>query len=114
MFREAVFGAPVENGRLPPVTVMLGRGAMNTSDDPSQPDPTAHLAAIIESSDDAIISEDLDGIITSWNPAAERLFGWLACEAISKPITIIIPEDRWAEETRTSGRDRAWRDRAPL
>jgi PAS domain S-box-containing protein len=74
---------------------------MNTSDDQSQPDPTAHLAAIIESSDDAIISEDLDGIITSWNPAAERLFGWPACEAISKPITLIIPEDRWAEETRT-------------
>jgi PAS domain S-box-containing protein len=73
---------------------------MNTSDDPSQADPTAHLAAIIKSSDDAIISEDLDGIVTSWNPAAERLFGWPACDAISKPSTIIIPEDRWAEETR--------------
>lgn len=57
------------------------------------------LAAIIASSGDAIISKDLDGIVTSWNQGAERLFGYRAEEAIGKPITIVIPEDRLNEET---------------
>jgi PAS domain S-box-containing protein len=58
----------------------------------------ARLAAIVESSDDVIVSKTLDGIITSWNPAAERTFGWTAPEAIGRHITLIIPEDRRAEE----------------
>lgn len=58
------------------------------------------LAAIIESSADAIVSKNLDGIITSWNQGAERLFGYLAEEVIGKPITILIPEDRQEEEPR--------------
>src|SRR4029453_5401365 len=58
----------------------------------------ARLAALVESSDDVIVSKTLDGIITSWNPAAERTFGWTAPEAIGRHITLIIPEDRRAEE----------------
>jgi PAS domain S-box-containing protein len=58
----------------------------------------ARLAAIIESSDDAIVSKTLEGIITSWNKGAERIFGWPANEVIGKSITIIIPQDRLEEE----------------
>src|SRR5712672_3422412 len=56
------------------------------------------LAAIIESSDDAIVGKDLDGIITSWNGGAERIFGYSAEEAIGQPITLIVPPDRQSEE----------------
>ena len=56
------------------------------------------LASIVESSHDAIVSKTLDGIITSWNGGAERVFGYSASEAIGQPITIVIPEDRQSEE----------------
>ena len=56
------------------------------------------LAAIVESSDDAIVSKNLQGIIRSWNKGAERVFGYLAEEVVGKPIHILIPEDRHAEE----------------
>ena len=56
------------------------------------------LASIVESSDDAIVSKNLDGIITSWNKGAERVFGYSAGEAIGQPITLVIPRDRQSEE----------------
>jgi PAS domain S-box-containing protein len=55
------------------------------------------IGSVVESSDDAIISENLDGIITSWNRGAERLFSYNAEEAIGQPVTIIIPQDRLDE-----------------
>ncbi len=56
------------------------------------------LAAVIESADDAIISKTLDGIITSWNKGAERIFGYMAEEMIGKPISLLIPPDHLDEE----------------
>lgn len=56
------------------------------------------LAAIVESSDDAIISTNLDGIITSWNRGAERIYGYTAGEAIGRPMTMAVPGDRHEEE----------------
>ena len=58
----------------------------------------ARLAAIVESSDDAIVGKDLNGVITSWNKGAERIFGWTPAEVVGKSITIIIPQDRLDEE----------------
>jgi len=58
----------------------------------------AILAAIIATSDDAIISKTLEGIITSWNPAAERMFGYSEAEALGRHISLIIPPDRLSEE----------------
>jgi len=65
------------------------------------------LAAIVESAEDAIVSKDLDGIIQSWNHGAERIFGYTAEEAIGRPITIVIPDDRLDEEAEVLRRIRA-------
>ena len=70
-------------------------------------DPSSRLAAIVESSEDAIVSKDLNGIIQTWNPAAERIFGYTAEEAIGQSITIIIPPDRLSEEAAVIARVRS-------
>ncbi len=81
---------------------------MTDSEDWSE-EVAARLAAIVESSDDAIVSKTLDGVITSWNHAAERMFGYAPAEAIGRNITLIIPPDRLEEETRVLASIRAGR-----
>ena len=74
----------------------VGFGIMNDPADP--PSAEAYLAAIVESSDDAIISKDLDGTIRWCNAATERIFGYSAAELIGHPVRILIPADRQPEE----------------
>src|SRR3982750_718513 len=68
------------------------------TDQKTADDPALRLADIVEHSDDAIVSQDADGLITSWNPAAERIYGYTAREANGQPIRLIIPPSRQAEE----------------
>jgi PAS domain S-box-containing protein len=58
----------------------------------------ARLAAIVTGAEDAIVSKTLEGVVTSWNPAAESMFGYTALEAVGRPISMIIPPDRMHEE----------------
>jgi two-component system, chemotaxis family, CheB/CheR fusion protein len=85
-------------------------GAVNMLVDISERQRAEHLGqrlgAIVESSDDAIVSKNLDGIIETWNQGAEQLFGYAAEEVIGKSITILIPLDRRDEETLIIGRIR--------
>ncbi|HEU4979603.1 MAG TPA: SpoIIE family protein phosphatase [Solirubrobacterales bacterium] len=64
---------------------------------PSGP-PEGHSAAVVEFSDDAILTKDRNAVITSWNPGAERIYGYSAEEAIGRPISMLIPEHRAGEE----------------
>ena len=65
-----------------------------------------HLAAIVESSEDAIISKSLEGVILSWNSGAQRIFGYTAAEAVGRPVNMLIPEDRRNEEPQILARIR--------
>ena len=76
-------------------------------DDRNLLDDKAGLAAIVESSDDAILSKDLDGIIRSCNAAARRIFGYSSDELIGRPVRMLIPADRQVEEDEILGRIRA-------
>ena len=89
------------------VALALPQVCVHRMQKPSDDLISRHFARVVESSDDAIISKDLNGIITSWNRAAERMFGYAASETIGQSIRIIIPADRQAEEDVVLGRIRA-------
>ena len=81
------------------IIIGLGEAARKSQEDKTEQLLTARLfASIVESSDDAIVSKSLDGIIQSWNAGAERVFGYSAEHAIGRHISLIIPPDRIAEE----------------
>src|SRR5438067_10237825 len=71
---------------------------MSTPEESRGGSAAAQLAAIVESSEDAIISKDLNGVILTWNAGAEHVYGYTAAEAVGQQITIILPADRRTEE----------------
>jgi PAS domain S-box-containing protein len=81
-------------------TLLSQAATIRTNQELQQSVPTLQrFASIVESSDDAIISKNLDGVIATWNSGAERVFGYTAKEVVGKPINILIPPDRQKEET---------------
>jgi PAS domain S-box-containing protein len=84
--------------------ISTDKNSVSTSVSDSGPD--RHFAAIVESTHDAIVSKNLDGIIQSWNPAAENIFGYTAGEAIGKSVTMLMPEGHEDEEPKILARVR--------
>lgn len=91
------------NGKIIGVSKIARNITVQTLADEKQ----AALAAIVESSDDAIISKNLDGVITTWNTGAEQIFGYTEAEAIGKHITMLLPADRLQEEDHIIGKIKA-------
>src|SRR4051794_30400340 len=75
-----------------------GPGAHSTSGVLVADEIVKLFVAIVESTDDAMVSKTLEGIITTWNPAAQRMFGYTAPEAVGRSIEMLIPPDRIGEE----------------
>ena len=96
LFPFLPFPTPIrdENGELVGAVNML----VDLSERKRAEEAGQHLSAIVESSFDAIVSKDLNGVIKSWNYGAERLFGYSAEEIVGKPITLLIPADHQEEE----------------
>ena len=88
------------------VATAEGTGTAEDISPPVGSAANAWLAAIIASSDDAIVSKNLDGIVTSWNRSAEKMFGWTAAEMVGHSIRRIIPADRQSEEDEVLSRIR--------
>jgi PAS domain S-box-containing protein len=102
--RFAPFPAPLFNtaGKLTgAVNVLIDTSSLASAEEAKQ-----RVLAIVESSSDAIVSKDLNGIITSWNDGAQRLFGYTANEVIGQPVTILIPRERLNEESEIISRIR--------
>ena len=85
---------------------IMHRAQSNTHTDNETQIAAARLAAIVETSEDAIVSKDLNGIVTSWNASAERIFGWKAEEMIGQPILKISPPELHGDEAMILGRIR--------
>ncbi|WP_258604306.1 PAS domain S-box protein [Mesorhizobium sp. AR10] len=104
LFPFQPFPTPIrdENGQLVGAVNML----VDLTERAIADEARQHLSAIVESSFDAIVSKNLNGIISSWNGGAERLFGYTAEEAIGNPVTMLIPDDHQDEEPRILDRIR--------
>ena len=91
-----------------PVDILPAAEAGNPIEHPQSPDVAAYwLKAVVDSADDAVITKTLEGVITSWNRGAERIFGYTPDEIIGRPVTVLIPEDHLDEEPGILARIRA-------